>query len=164
MAKKNLKLNEPLRITAELTVRKRPLEGAPEILYRKQNLIVRGGRALVLANLYTAAGSADPISFAKVGTGGSFDLDGLLLKTPSEDMTDLFSPTATVGIAKTGSDPVEPSITLVASVDNSQGNGQRLNEAGFFSASGIMFNIKTFPGTVKDNSFSLDFEWKIKVV
>lgn len=164
MAKYKHKQTHSFSIEGELTVKKRLLNGETEVLFQDKNLIVRSGKALVLSNLHTANGSADPIKFAKVGTGGSFDLDGLLLKTPTDSMTDLYTPVATVGVAKTGEDLSVPYIILVASVDNDQGNGQRINEAGFFSAAGVMFNIKTFPGTVKNNSFSLDFEWKIKVL
>lgn len=147
-----------------LSIRKRFDSGLTSLIFEDKNLIVKGGRALVLSNLYTALGSADPISRAKVGTGGSFDVEGLLLKTPTPEMTDLFTPQAVIAVSKSSEDQNVPSITLVASVDNIQANGLLLNEAGFFSTSGKMFNIKTFPSTLKNTSFSLDFEWVIRIV
>jgi len=147
-----------------LTIRKRFDGGETSVIFQDKNLIVKTGRALVLSNIYTALGSADPISQAKVGTGGSFDVEGLLLKTPTPDMVNLYSPQATIAVSKSSEDPDVPSITLVASVDNIQANGLLLNEAGFFSTSGRMFNIKTFPSTLKTTAFSLDFEWVIKVI
>lgn len=147
-----------------LTIRKRFDGGQTSTIFEDKNLIVKTGRTLVLSNLYTALGSADPVSRAKVGTGGSFDVEGLLLKTPTADMIDLYSPQAVISVSKSSEDQNVPSITLVASVDNIQANGLLLNEAGFFSTSGKMFNIKTFPSTLKTTAFSLDFEWVIKII
>jgi len=157
--------DDSFKLEGIVTVRKRFLDGKVVTHFQEtKNLITNSGKLIALRTLYSGGLAPDPIQFAKVGNGGAFDIDGLLLRTPTPDLTDLYSPLATVGVSKVSENPLEPSITLVASVDNSQANGTKINEAGFFSASGAMFNIKTFPGTLKDNSFSLDFEWKIKVV
>ena len=71
---------------------------------------------------------------------------------------------AITSILKTDEDITVPSITLLANIDNGVGNGSFINEAGFFSASGRMFNIKVFPGILKDSSFSLNLEWVIKML
>lgn len=129
-----------------------------------KNLIVSRGKSLFLTNLYSVNGESDRISFAKVGTGGAVDPSGLFLKSPSLNLSDLYLPAVSIPVNKIGEDFIENSITLVACVDNAQANGLVLNEAGFFSSSGIMFNIKTFPGVLKKSSFSLNFEWVIRVL
>jgi hypothetical protein len=157
--------HETLGLEGLVTIKKRYLDGRIETIYSEtKNLITNSGKLLALRTLFPSGGVGDPIFYAKVGDGGAFDVDGLLLKTPTPDLTDLYHPLATVGVGKVAENPADPSITLVASVDNAQANGVKINEAGFFSAAGVMFNIKTFPGTLKNNTFSLDFEWKIRVV
>lgn len=129
-----------------------------------KNLIVSRGKSLLLTNIYSVNGESDRITFAKVGTGGAVDPSGLFLKSPSLDLVDLYLPAVSIPVNKTGEDLLANTITLVACVDNAQANGLILNEAGFFSSSGIMFNIKTFPGVLKKSSFSLNFEWIIRVL
>lgn len=132
-----------------------------ETLFVEDNLIVRQAKLIVLGQLYYGSGSGDPLSYAKVGTGGAEDPSGLFLKTPTPSMTNLYSPQISVAMSRTSFNTSTPSITLVATIDNSQGNGLKLNEAGFFTASGMMLNIKTFPFVAKDNGFSLNLTWEI---
>ena len=98
-----------------------------------------------------------------VAFGGATDPEGLILKTPVATMTDLYSPVAEMPISKLSQNVAIPSITMLASLDNSLGNGYLIDEAGFFSVTGLMFNIKVFPGVQKDDSFSIDFVWVITV-
>lgn len=158
------KTNENFGLEGEFYLYKRAPGQERQLLFRDKNLITLSGKQLILSNIYTALGSADPISFAKVGTGGAFDIEGALLKSPTLDLTNLYSPQLSLPVTKSVESPSTPSITLVASVDNTEANGLLLNEAGFFSTSGKMFNIKTFPTTLKLNTFSLDIEWVIRAL
>lgn len=131
------------------------------------NLIVSTGKQIALLALFTNSLN-DSLTYAKVGTGGSTNPppggDGSLLKTPIVSLIDLYTPLTRVGIAKIGQDLSVPQITLVANLDNSQGNGSFINEAGFFSGNNQMFNIKVFPGIQKTWDFSVNFQWTIGIV
>ena len=155
---------ETTGLEGEFFLYKRNLNGDRDLVFHEKNLITLTGKQLILSNIYTALGSADPITTAKVGTGGAYDSGGALLKIPTADLTDLYVPRVSLPVTKSTEDPTVPSITLVSSVDNTEANGLYLNEAGFFSFSGKMFNIKTFPTTLKLNTFSLDIEWVIRAI
>jgi len=135
--------------------------------FEDRNLIVSTGKQIALLSLFPVSLN-DSLAYAKVGTGGSTNPppggDGSLLKTPILALTDLYSPLTRVGIAKIAEDLAVPSITLVANLDNSQGNGYFINEAGFFNGNGFMFNIKVFPGIQKTWAFSVNFQWTISIV
>lgn len=146
-----------------LTVRKVFDDGSTETVLEEENLIVTGGKYVLINQLYYSFGSGDPLSYASIGTGGASDPDGLFLKTPTPDMTNLYSPAFVSPIVKTTEDLAVPSITLMANIDNAVGNGLKINEAGFFTASGRMFNIKVFPTVLKKSTFSLNLEWVLKV-
>lgn len=163
-----MKLTEkipPGSLQGELSIYKQYTSenSTPELVFQDKNLIVTGGK-FILINQLSYTGSGDPIRYAKVGNGGSFDLEGLYLKAPTVDMTDLYNPVGTASVTKTDEDITVPSVTLLASLDSGAGNGYFINEAGFFSESGIMFNIKVFPGINKNSSFSLNFKWVIKML
>ena len=134
-----------------------------EEVFQDKNLIVNTGKQIVLASLYPNS-LADSLQYGMVGIGGATDPGGLYLKTPTPGMTALYSPVSTMGLGKTAQDLTIPSMTLVGILDNSQGNGYYINEAGFFSGSGYMFNIKTFPRIYKTNTFSINFSWVIEVL
>jgi len=151
-------------ISGRVHIYKKFDSGLEETVFHEDNLIVQNGKLLVLTNLYFPQGGGDPLAYAKVGTGGAYDPAGAFLKPVTTDMTDLFSPVEIIPIYRAAQDASIPSVTMLASVDNSQGNGLRLNEAGFFSRSGIMFNIKVFPGTLKTTAFALNFRWDIKII
>jgi hypothetical protein len=146
-----------------LFIYKHYMDGSSELVYEGKNLIVTTGK-YILINQLSYTGSGDPISYAKVGTGGAFDSEGLFLKPTTVDMTDLYNPVGLAAVVKTDQDPSIPTVTLLANLDSSAGNGHFINEAGFFSTSGLMFNIKVFPGIQKDSSFSLIFKWVIKML
>lgn len=137
-------------------------DGTKECIFEEENLIVDGAKKIILAQLSYGSTPGTPLSYAKIGTGGASDISGLVLKTPVSSMTDLYTPVTSVPILKLSENMSVPSITLVANVDNYVGNGLKINEAGFFSSSNIMFNIRTFPFVLKDSSFALNLEWVIR--
>lgn len=157
-------LVESLNLEGFLTINKIFKDGTRECVFKdKQNLIVNGAKQILLSQIYYSSIShGSPLSYAKVGIGGATDVAGLFPKVPVSGMTDLYTPSLVVPISKTGENLTTPSITLMVNVDNSIGNGLKINEAGFFSSSNIMFNIKTFPFVLKDPSFSLNLEWVIR--
>lgn len=160
-----MKLNEQLSgPSGYLTIYKQEENGLKEKIFEEENLIVATGRTILLNQLYYSTGNGDPLSYAKIGKGGAIDINGDFLRVPTYDLVDLYDPVASVSIIKTEEDLTVPSITLVANVDNGVANGYYINEAGFFSTSGIMFNIKVFPRILKKSSFSLILEWKIKLL
>ena len=138
-----------------------------EFHFEEDNLVVTTGKQIALHALYPTSLN-DSLNYAKVGNGGSTNPppggDGSLLKTPTIGLLDLYSPIARVGITKISEDMTVPSITLMANLDNSQANGYFVNEAGFFSGTNLMFNIKVFPGIQKTWEFSVNFQWTISVL
>lgn len=155
--------HEPFGIVADVKVILRKQSGEVSTHFEAQNLIVNSGKKIVLGSLYPTSLN-DSLSFAKAGDGGATDASGLFLKTPTVTMTDLYSPRENMPIAKLSQDLSVPSMVMLASLDNTQGNGYLINEAGFFSGNGDMFNIKVFPGIQKTLEFSIDFEWTIRVI
>lgn len=153
-----------LRPTGRLKIFKTWENGLKELVFEDDNLIVTSGKSILLGQLSYNSGSGDPLTHAKIGVGGAIDVDGLFLKVPTTDMTDLYTPAATCSIFKSDEDVNIPSITLLANVDNGTGNGLFINEAGFFSSTGRMFNIKVFPRIEKKSSFSLNLEWVLKLL
>jgi len=162
--KETSQLGMSLGLRGFLTVAKIYEDGNREVIFEDENLIVNGGRLIAARQLQYSSGSGDPLSYAKIGTGGATDGAGLYLKTPTVTMTDLYTPVGiNIPIVKTAHNDSIPTITLLANVDNSVANGLYINEAGFFSASGVMFNIKVFPRVLKQSSFSLTLEWVLQV-
>lgn len=144
-----------------VSIEKQFSDGKTVLHFENDNLIVTTAKNIVLSQLYYAFGSGDPLSHAKVGIGGASDLAGSILKTPSVSMTDLYTPQLSVPMAKTSEDMNIPKIVLIAQIGESQCNGLKINEAGFFTTSGKMFNIKTFPYILKDSSFAINLRWEI---
>lgn len=141
-----------------VVAKKKYINGEEEILPLGENLVVNTSKQIILRSIYTTTFS-DMLSYAKVGTGGAVDAGGLVLKSPTPDLTDLYNPVAQLPITKLSESMGTPSITMLASLDNVQGNGLTINEIGFFSGNNLMFSIKTFSGVAKDSSFSIDFQW-----
>jgi hypothetical protein len=155
-------ISETLNLKGRLSIVKKFNNGLEELIFEENNIIVNTGKQLVLSQLFYSSGSGNPLSYAKIGVGGALDMGGLILKTPTASQTDLYTSSFTIPISKTAEDAGVPSITLSGVVDNSTGNGLNLNEAGFFTAGGTMFNIKTFPFVSKNSSFSLNLVWVIR--
>lgn len=150
-------------LSARVRIFKKFDSGEEETVFHGNNLIVTSGKLLVLRNLYSVGGGG-VLAYAKVGTGGAIDPAGTLLRPVDPTMTDLFNPVATLPIYQAGENPSAPSVSILASVDNSQANGLTLNEAGFFSSEDVMFNIKVFPGTYKTSAFALNFQWDVFIL
>lgn len=153
----------PFSLEGYLQVVKVFTNGDKEVHFEDKNLIVESGRMLLLDQLFYTSLMGNPLSYAKFGTGGAIDIEGLFLKVPTPSMTDLYTPAGSAAITRTGRDPVERTISLLANIDNGVGNGLTINEAGFFTVDNTMFNIKVFPGILKNSSFSINLEWKFKL-
>jgi hypothetical protein len=134
-----------------------------ELIFEEDNLIVLGGRQLALAPLFLAGRISDPIATLRIGSGGTLDSEGKFPKTPTSDKTTLYNQTLSVGTSYTYNSS-RPSVTFLADVPESSSNGSLISEAGLFTASGLMFNLKTFGGIPKTSDFSIHFEWTISVV
>lgn len=129
----------------------------------KKNLVVKNGRQLLLAPLYLTGRVSDPVSTLRVGSGGTLDVNGQFPKTPVVDTSALYSQTLSTPTSYTY-DSSRPSVTYLADISETQGNGTMISEAGLFTVAGIMFNIKTFGGIPKTSAFSIHFEWTIAVI
>lgn len=139
-------------------------DGTKETCWKETNLIMLPAKQRMLSLIYqTSPVSVDPISTLKVGTGGSIDSLGLYPKSPTQDMTNLY--TYLLGVPVTFLvDNTVPMVTYIADLDQGTGNGNLITEAGLFTTQANMFNIKVFPGIPKTSEFNLHFEWTIKLV
>lgn len=125
-----------------------------------KNLIVLLSRQNILATLYLSGRVSDPIASLHAGTGGSIDPQAEFPKTVSKNLTSLYTEILSVPTSYSV-DNTAPSVTFIADIPEGTANGQLLNEAGLFTTSGNMFNIKTFPGIPKTSEFSIHLEWTI---
>lgn len=127
------------------------------------NMFVKASRVRMLRALYSTNISPDPIVTLKVGTGGSIDPDGLYPRSPSLTQTDLVSPIISMPVV---SDPDEDAMTVtyLADVDYSEGNGEQINEVGLFTQSGALSNVKNFLRIPKTADFSIHFEWILRIL
>lgn len=133
-----------------------------EVAVDEDNLIVIGGRQLVLAPLYLTGRVSDPIATLRVGNGGTLDTDGKFPKTPPISQSSLYSQILSTAVSYSF-DSTRPSVTFLADIAETDANGTLLNEAGLFTTGGTMFNIKTFGGIPKTSAFSVHFEWTIAI-
>lgn len=152
---------------------KLPLKGTPkiELVYadgtrklhwQEENLIVLSAKQALLSGLYLPNLVSDPVNKLWVGTGGTIDPAGQFPKPVPTNATGLFTPLANVNTSYTV-DNTMPSVTFIADVDQGTANGALITEAGLFKASGLIFNLKTFPGIPKTSEFSVHFEWTIEM-
>lgn len=134
-----------------------------EQIYSEDNLIVKAAKLYLLSSLWDGAVVADPVVSFKVGTGGAIDPQGLFPKPENPEQTDLIIPllSVTTSYVVTAS---EVKVTYLADLDQSEGNGSLITEAGLFKQSGLIFNVKNFPGIPKTSEFGLHFEWSVKAV
>ncbi len=137
--------------------------GVREGIFTKKNLIVRLAKLHVLQCLYDPLFVQDPITTFKLGTGGSIDPNGLFPKPENPDQLDLVTPQISVPISYVEY-PSDVKVTYLSDLDQSQGNGLLITEAGLFQASGKIFNVKNFPAVSKTSEFGLHFEWSVKAV
>lgn len=136
--------------------------GKNEVIYDEENVITLARKQFILSGIYLPAIVSDQVNRFRVGTGGTIDPEGLFPKTEDSSRTDLYTPLLTVSVTYVLNTSV-PSVTFLADLDQSQGNGSLINEAGLITAGGSLFNIKTFPAIPKSTEFSLHTEWTIKI-
>lgn len=149
-------------LTGTLKAEKVYHNGTRELVFEKKNLITISAKQFILSGLYISNQLSDPIINLNVGIGGCIDPKGLYPKPISQSMTSLFIPLLMVATSYTINNTA-PSVTFIADVDQGTANGQLITEAGLYTASGKMFNIKTFPGIPKTSEFSIHFEWTIQL-
>ena len=146
-----------------LSVKKIFSDGTEEkILDEDPNLIMLQSKLNMLSTIYQGSFTPDPISTLQVGIGGTIDPAGLYPQTVTPNRTSLFNSSLSVSVSYTVNSSV-PSVTFLANLDQSTGNGLLITEAGLFTVGNNMFNQKTFPGIPKTSEFSLQFSWTIKL-
>jgi hypothetical protein len=128
--------------------------------YEKQNLITLSARQNVLAMLYQAGRTSDPITTLQVGTGGTIDPNGLYPQPVSKALTGLYNSVFSTSVSYSV-DNTAPTVTFIADVPDVSLVGLQINEAGLFTAAGTMFNIKTFPSIPKTGDFGIHIQWTI---
>lgn len=139
------------------------LDGRVETCFNNSNLITLATKQKMLATIYQQATfTTDPITYLRVGLGGTIDPNGFYPKTPSQNLTALYQDLLGVAVSYT-LDATIPSVKFIADLDTSTGNGNLITEAGLYTSAGTLFNIKTFPGIPKTSEFGLHFEWTIKL-
>lgn len=158
-----MQFSQDIPLSGHLVVTRRFPDGTTEVALDEENIITYGGKLLVLRALYSSSLASNPISALHVGTGGTIDPQGFYPKTPTTDLTTLYFDIFSVPTAYNIVNSSIPSVTFLASIDETQCNGTLLTEAGLFTVDGTMFNIKTFTGIPKTSSFAIDFSWTISV-
>lgn len=128
----------------------------------EENLIVLNARQMMISMLYLSGRVSDPITQLKVGIGGSIDPLAEFPRAVTKDLSSLFSPILTINTSYAVDNTV-PQVTFIADIPESGAVGQLISEAGLFTSSGSMFNIKTFPGIPKTSEFSIHLEWTIDI-
>ena len=128
--------------------------------FDKPNLITLAARQSVLAMLYLTGRTSDPVTTLHVGTGGTIDPQGLYPRAVTKGMTSLYNDVYTTNISYSA-DTSLPTVTFIADVPDTDLIGSSINEAGLFTTSGNMFNIKTFPSIQKTADFGIHIEWTI---
>lgn len=149
-------------LEGELLAQKVFPDGSKETVFHEKNLIMLASKQRFLAIAYADSGSWDPITTLHVGIGGTLDPEGLFPKAVNHSLTTLFSDILPVPTHFEVNNSI-PSVTFIADLDQGMGNGKKITEAGLFTRTGSLFNIKTFPGIDKTSEFNLHFEWTIKV-
>lgn len=138
-------------------------DGTREQIFYYKNLIIRLAKLQLLSALYDPAFVQDRITTFKLGIGGAIDPEGLFPKPENSEQTDLITPQISVATSYVEY-PLDVKVTYLADLDQSEGNGLKITEAGLFKASGNIFNVKNFPAVPKTSEFGLHFEWSIKAV
>jgi len=136
-------------------------DGRYEHVFTKKNILTLASKQFLLSGIYLPAIVSDPISTLHVGTGGCIDPQGIFPKQESPAWTDLNTPLLSVPASYTLDNTV-PQVTYLADLDQGTANGSLITEAGLFKTSGLIFNVKTFPGIPKTSEFSLHFNWVLK--
>jgi len=158
-----MEITSKLPLKGHLSIYKKYKNGTEETVFTEEpNLITLAAKNVVLQSVYSNTLTADPVNTLQVGTGGTIDPAGLYPKSPTNLASALYAYLLSVPTSYTTNTSV-PSVTFLATLDEGTGNGSLINEAGLFKTSGLMFNIKTFPGIPKTSEFSLYFNWTIQI-
>lgn len=149
-------------LEGELLAQKIYPDGTKETVFHQKNLIMLVSKQKFLAVAYAASGNWDPITTLHVGIGGTLDPQGLFPKAVNHSLDSLYADILAIPTHYDVNDNI-PSVTFITDLDQGMGNGQKITEAGLFTSTGRMFNIKCFPGIDKTSEFNLHFEWTIKI-
>lgn len=162
----DIQLKESTGIKGFLTLEKVFLDGSRETVFSDDpNVITRASKREHLSYLYDPNAKPNVLTSFKIGSGGTYDVEGRKPKRPDPNRNDLYKPIVTynTGIHVVPSTAADPQdfllVDFVLSPD--EANGQQISEVGLFKKSGDMFNIKTFRAVPKVDSFSLQFWWRI---
>ena len=138
-------------------------DGSEKIIFEDNNLIMLASKQKMLRSIYLPGTYvSDPIKTLHIGIGGTLDPKGLYPKAPSQIMETLYSDVLSVDVTYS-EDIAVPSVTFIADLGQGLGNNRLITEAGLFTSSGLLFNIKTFIGIPKTSEFSLHFEWVVRL-
>lgn len=134
---------------------------APILHFREKNLITTAAKLFLLSGIYLPNIVSDPIVALEVGTGGTVDPAGLYPLAESPTQTALH--TYLLSTPTTYVPPVGvTAVTFLADLDQNTGNGSMLTECAMVKASGLLFNVKNYPGINKTSSFSVHYSWTIQ--
>jgi hypothetical protein len=158
-----MKINTAMEFRGDIGCWKVFPDGTREEVFYKKNLIIRLAKLQLLSALYDTAFVQDRVTTFKLGTGGAIDPQGLFPKPEDAEQTDLITPMVSVDTSYVEY-PLDVKVTYLADLDQSEGNGLSITEAGLFKQSGKIFNVKNFPAVPKTSEFGLHFEWSIKAV
>ncbi len=128
-----------------------------EIFFEKKNLITSEAKRYLLSSLYANNVISDPIATFHAGSGGCIDLLGFYPKAENPNQTGLYVQEISVAtnyVVNT----VDITVTFLADIDMSEGNGILFTEAGLFKESGLMFHVKNHPVILKNSEFSIHYE------
>lgn len=159
---KAVKISTSLPMVGIFSVYKVYPSGEKELAFKNKNLITNGSKQYILSSLYLPGVVSDPIIGLKAGTGGALDPQGLYPKPEDPTATDLNNTVISIPTVYTLGVSGDISVTFLADIDQSQGNGMLFTEAGLLKASGPIFNIKNHPGIPKTSDFSLHYEWTVR--
>jgi hypothetical protein len=126
----------------------------------KDNIIVQQGRYGILQGLAQSI-TTSPITSLQYGSGGTSDAAGLYPLPAQITQESLNAYQGTLYTTVYNLSPTSPAITFSASMNQSDGNGLAISEAGLFTQSGLLFNYITFPAIWKIQEFGLNFTWNI---
>lgn len=140
---------------------KRFADGKVEVVTHECNLITRASKAFLLLGIYQDGVISDPVKTLHIGTGGCIDPAGKFPKKEDPLQTGLHTEILSIPAVPVPS-TTEVAVTFLADVDQTQANGQRINEAGLFKSLGGIFNVKNHPAVTKAPEFSLHYAWTIR--
>jgi hypothetical protein len=160
--KNTVKLRTGIPVHGFLSIFKRYKDGTTDLAFAEHNILTLARRQFLLSGIYTTAVVSDPVNRLRVGIGGTVDPEGLFPRPEDPTWTNLNNNILTVSTTHT-EDLTVPNTTFIADIDESQCNGQSINEAGLITVAGLLFNVKTFPSIPKTSDFSLHFEWVIEI-